>query len=110
MCQTLLSSRACYLHRNVERRRDDPAFVEAGVMDIEDLIKVSNATKVCPYYMSRELKQSADIVFMPYNYLLDPRTRRQQDVDMNVCTYFLSFCNLIPFLNVFYCLYLSFTE
>ncbi|XP_034244080.1 regulator of telomere elongation helicase 1 homolog [Thrips palmi] len=83
MCQTLLANRACYLHRNVERRRDDPAFTEAGVMDIEDLIKVSAATRVCPYYMSRELKQAADIVFMPYNYLLDPRTRRQQDVDMN---------------------------
>lgn len=83
MCQALLASRSCYLQRNVEKRRDDVAFSEAGVMDIEDLIKVSAPLRVCPYYMSRELKQSADIIFMPYNYLLDPRTRRQQDMEMN---------------------------
>ena len=27
--------------------------------------------RVCPYYMARELKTTADIIFMPYNYLLD---------------------------------------
>ena len=53
-------------------------------MDIEDLVKVSEKLRVCPYYMSRELKQQADIIFMPYNYLLDPRARKQQDVDINV--------------------------
>jgi len=28
---------------------------------------------VCPYYTSRELKKDADIIFMPYNYLIDPK-------------------------------------
>lgn len=29
--------------------------------------------RVCPYYLSRSLKQQAEIIFMPYNYLLDPK-------------------------------------
>lgn len=95
MCQTLTSARACYLQTAVERKKSDPAFTEAGVMDIEDLIKVCGKLRVCPYYMSRELKQQADIIFMPYNYLLDPRTRRQQDVDIAVSA--LKFCSYLFF-------------
>jgi Rad3-related DNA helicase len=30
-------------------------------------------SRVCPYYLSRNLKQQADIIFMPYNYLLDAK-------------------------------------
>lgn len=31
--------------------------------------------RACPYYTSRELLEDADLVFMPYNYLLDKKTR-----------------------------------
>lgn len=31
--------------------------------------------RACPYYTSRELLGDADLVFMPYNYLLDKKTR-----------------------------------
>ncbi len=30
----------------------------------------------CPYYISRELSKSVDILFAPYNYLIDPGNRR----------------------------------
>ena len=30
---------------------------------------------MCPFYLTRELAKTADIVFMPYNYLIDPRVR-----------------------------------
>ena len=38
--------------------------------------------RVCPYYMARELKANADIVFMPYNYLLDAKARRIHGVEL----------------------------
>lgn len=34
-------------------------------------------SRLCPYYLSRNLKQQADIIFMPYNYLLDAKVRSQ---------------------------------
>lgn len=34
--------------------------------------------RVCPYYLSRSLKQDADVIFMPYNYLVDPKVSQQK--------------------------------
>lgn len=33
--------------------------------------------QVCPYYATRSLLEEADIVFCPYNYLIDPGIREQ---------------------------------
>lgn len=52
------------------------------ICDIEDLVKAGQKLKCCPYFLSKELKQSADITFMPYNYLLDPKTRKSQGIDL----------------------------
>lgn len=43
--------------------------------DIEDLVRWGEKTKVCPYFYSRETLDKADIVFMPYNYIIDPSIR-----------------------------------
>ncbi|KAG7224300.1 hypothetical protein INR49_000543 [Caranx melampygus] len=40
-------------------------------------------TWACPYYLSRSLKQQADVIFMPYNYLLDPKSRRAHNIELN---------------------------
>uniref|UniRef100_A0A669NZN1 Regulator of telomere elongation helicase 1 n=1 Tax=Phasianus colchicus TaxID=9054 RepID=A0A669NZN1_PHACC len=38
--------------------------------------------EACPYYLSRSLKQQADIIFMPYNYLLDAKSRRAHNIEL----------------------------
>ena len=53
------------------------------IMDIEDLHKLGAKHSFCPYYMSRELYQSADIIFLPYNYLLEDSIRKSLDIDFN---------------------------
>ena len=40
--------------------------------------------RMCPYYLARELKSHADVIFMPYNYILD----------MKVSTYMYYSCTL----------------
>ncbi|OAD55149.1 Regulator of telomere elongation helicase 1 like protein [Eufriesea mexicana] len=52
------------------------------VLDIEDLVKTGQKFKCCPYFLSKELKQNADIIFMPYNYLLDSKSRKTQGIDV----------------------------
>lgn len=43
---------------------------------------LSRLGRVCPYYMAKELKTNADIIFMPYNYLLDARARGAHGVEL----------------------------
>ncbi|XP_019645194.1 PREDICTED: regulator of telomere elongation helicase 1-like [Branchiostoma belcheri] len=81
MCKAKTSSRLCVFHNNLDEKKSEKEFSEAP-LDIEDLVKVGRKHKVCPYYMARELKSSADIIFMPYNYLLDPKSRKAHSVDL----------------------------
>lgn len=37
------------------------------------MLVLKNLFRVCPYYIAKELKNDADIIFMPYNYLLDAK-------------------------------------
>jgi hypothetical protein len=47
-------------------------FTDAQVWDIEDLVTLGKKVRGCPYFGSRAIAEDADIVFMPYNYLVDP--------------------------------------
>ncbi|CAG9823220.1 unnamed protein product [Phaedon cochleariae] len=76
MCQLKVSTRSCNFHNRVEKKKEDPLIRDINVMDIEDLVKLGKAHKFCPFYMSKELNKFADIIFMPYNYLLDPMIRK----------------------------------
>lgn len=42
------------------------------VWDIEDMVKLGKKVKGCPYYASRKLYEQAEVIFCPYNYILDP--------------------------------------
>uniref|UniRef100_A0A8C0IIP4 Regulator of telomere elongation helicase 1 n=1 Tax=Bubo bubo TaxID=30461 RepID=A0A8C0IIP4_BUBBB len=63
-------------------RTDTEKELIESIMDIEDLVKNGNKHRACPYYLSRSLKQQADIIFMPYNYLLDSKSRRAHNLDL----------------------------
>lgn len=84
MCKALVSSRSCQFYNNVENKIKEPLFREDILVDIEDLVKKGKQTMCCPYYASRELQHDVDILFTPYNYLLDAKTRRAQDIKLFV--------------------------
>ena len=62
-----------------------------SVYDIEDLISFGlnpynqpekKSYTACPYYLSQALSKDAELVFAPYNYLLDPKIRKAQGIDI----------------------------
>ncbi len=51
-------------------------------MDVEDLVKYGKQKKACPYFLSRELATHAEIIFAPYNYIMDPGIRSAMSINM----------------------------
>ncbi|XP_078507813.1 regulator of telomere elongation helicase 1 [Lissotriton helveticus] len=81
MCRAKVSTRTCHFYNNVEEKSTEKDLVN-NILDIEDLVKSGSKHRACPYYLSRALRQQADIIFMPYNYLLDPKSRRAHSIDL----------------------------
>ncbi|CAI9597238.1 unnamed protein product [Staurois parvus] len=81
MCRSKVSSRSCHFYNNVDEKSTEKDLT-TQILDIEDLVKNGTKHRACPYYLSRNLKQHADIIFMPYNYLLDPKSRKAHNIDL----------------------------
>ncbi|OQR82959.1 hypothetical protein ACHHYP_15276 [Achlya hypogyna] len=52
------------------------------IMDIEELVTTNLEKQVCPFYASRDMLAKANIIFMPYNYLVDPPLRKSLGVSL----------------------------
>ena len=50
-------------------------------MDIEELYNLSENKSVCPYYLTKNLASKADVIFMPYNYLIDEKIWENFEID-----------------------------
>ncbi|TKS77856.1 Regulator of telomere elongation helicase 1 [Collichthys lucidus] len=81
LCRAKVSTRSCIYYNNVEEKSTDRELVDS-ILDVEDLVKFGNKQRACPYYLSRSLKQQANVIFMPYNYLLDPKSRRAHNIEL----------------------------
>lgn len=89
MCQAMVKARSCYLQNRVEKMTIERSIQELNIADVEDIVKLGHKHKFCPYYMTRELKKQADVIFLPYNYLLDPKARRAHKLEMKNCVIIL---------------------
>lgn len=81
LCRRKVAGRSCHFYNNVEEKSLEQELA-TPILDIEDLVRSGTKHKLCPYYLSRNLKQQADIIFMPYNYLLDAKSRRAHSIDL----------------------------
>lgn len=83
LCRQKVNTKTCPFHLNYETKMMRAEYQENPVMDIEDLGRLGKKFTCCPYYTSRSLRGKADIIFMPYNYLVDPKLRKSHGVDLD---------------------------
>ncbi|XP_066932023.1 Fanconi anemia group J protein homolog [Clytia hemisphaerica] len=82
-CKNLIKGyqgKSCKFHSNYHKVTARPKFNKAW--DVEDLVTAGKKVKGCPYYASRDLCKSADVIFCPYNYLIDPLIRNQMMINL----------------------------
>ncbi|XP_053694126.1 regulator of telomere elongation helicase 1 homolog [Sabethes cyaneus] len=83
LCKAKIQSRTCSFYSRVESCKERPEIVKSTILDIEDLVTTGTKVKACPFYLSKELVENADILFMPYNYLLDPKARKANNLQLS---------------------------
>eukprot|EP00796_Vickermania_ingenoplastis_P002354 gene2354-1483_t len=75
-CSVLRSENRCRFF-NATRMPNSHSREDGAILDMEDLVKQGKTQVFCPYYAERERSKTADIIFMPYNYVVDPSLRKQ---------------------------------
>ncbi|XP_068124843.1 Fanconi anemia group J protein isoform X2 [Hyperolius riggenbachi] len=86
-CKELLDAKdgpSCRYYYGVQRMNEQTVLqYRHGVTqawDIEELVGLGKRLRACAYYAARELMKDADIVFCPYNYLLDSQIRESMEI------------------------------
>mmetsp|Transcript_18440 Transcript_18440/g.46903 ORF Transcript_18440/g.46903 Transcript_18440/m.46903 type:complete len:309 (-) Transcript_18440:30-956(-) len=81
-CRAAVSRRACRFYRQAKDHAKQLAHSSHQVLDIEELVRVGRERESCPYYLARELQSTGEILFLPYNYLIDPAIRSSLTVPL----------------------------
>lgn len=75
LCRNTVAKGGCKWWFGVEKFAKANPTATSDILDIEDLQDIGLKRTVCPYYLSRTLAGDADLIFMPYNYLMDGKFR-----------------------------------
>lgn len=82
-CRQLVRNKTCSYNNGVVRVTGPESGLEGiNCVDIEDMYKIGLARNFCPFYQSRESQKVADIVFVPYNYIVDPQENLEKQLDL----------------------------
>uniref|UniRef100_A0A0N5CD99 Helicase ATP-binding domain-containing protein n=1 Tax=Strongyloides papillosus TaxID=174720 RepID=A0A0N5CD99_STREA len=85
MCRNLVTTRKCNYFTTLENEEDMvPMLYEnnGDVLDLDNLVKKAKTLKHCPFFKSRKDFSKADLILLPYNYILDPKIRAAQKIDL----------------------------
>ncbi|KAI8332659.1 helicase C-terminal domain-containing protein [Chlamydoabsidia padenii] len=83
-CNNMVQTRSCSFYNHKDDLMSDPRIQPGGskeIWDIEDLSLLGRQVGGCPYYVSRQLADTAELIICPYNYLIDPIIRNAMNID-----------------------------
>ncbi|OQV16894.1 Fanconi anemia group J protein-like protein [Hypsibius exemplaris] len=83
--RTTVKMTGCEYYNAVKQHGNFKSMAKFGlkpVYDIEDLSQVGKRNVVCPFFASKDLAKSAQLIFCPYNYLIDARIRAAMNIDL----------------------------
>ena len=81
-CSALCARRACHLRNELDRQQKASRNAPEGqALDIEELVADGARRGTCAYYGARHSLKEADLIFAPYNYVLDERHRNTSGVN-----------------------------
>ncbi|KAJ1661866.1 hypothetical protein EV178_006351 [Coemansia sp. RSA 1646] len=86
MCSELKDKDECGPYTRYRSLLGAKSLAQGGkneIWDIEDIVQLGKQTMSCPYYASREIGGEADLIFCPYNYILDPGVRDAAGISLN---------------------------
>ncbi|WKY14618.1 hypothetical protein Q1695_000279 [Nippostrongylus brasiliensis] len=87
MCNAMVSKRSCHYFNNWDKTSIDQLnslFMESGnIPDIEDMVLIGQKHRMCPFFRCRQMQETAELVLLPYNYIIDPVLRKIHRVDLN---------------------------
>lgn len=92
-CKELCDNKKCFYFFNVSHSLNEPF----GIMDIEDICKEGAVKKFCPYYHQKEYITSADIIFLPYNCMINKEHRNSFQIDLQNAILIFDEAHNLPF-------------
>ncbi|KAE8724272.1 pentatricopeptide repeat-containing protein [Hibiscus syriacus] len=80
LCRKDWKRRCTHFPHVADYMKNNPHIGDEPI-DIEDLVNIGRKHGPCPYYVSRELHKAVDILFSPYNYLIDREYRKSLSLE-----------------------------
>jgi Rad3-related DNA helicase len=73
----------CGFGLNIKRVADTVNQINSlKVWDIEDAYRCGTYSRGCSYYATKSIFETANYIFSPYNYIIDPDIRRAMKIDL----------------------------
>lgn len=82
-CAAKTTARTCKYRENLNGWSAEKHVLRHSILDIEDLVSIGKSENICPYYWQMDNRNDADILFMPYNYLLSSDIRTRLNLQLN---------------------------